>query len=77
MDNDTFARTVVAVLTIVYDDQPDMTWPAAGSPDDAALPDSESKMSQFLYRIVHICCHYRQTWYQLLNDGLERIQEAG
>ena len=63
-------------LTIVYDDQPDMTWPAAGSFDDACIPSETGQMNSHLYRVCHICCRYRQKWYELPRDGLERISEA-
>jgi hypothetical protein len=61
------------VLTIVYDDQPDTTWPAAGGLDDATLP---QEMEQYLDRVCHICCIWKQDWYTLPKDGLERIQYA-
>jgi hypothetical protein len=63
-------------LTIVYDDQPEMTWPAAGGLDDAALPVDTAIISQTLCNVMHICCRYRQMWYQLPKDGLPRVQEA-
>lgn len=64
------------VLTIVYDDDPDYVWPAAGGFDDATLPDEESKVSAYLDRVVHICCIWKQSWYQIPNDGLKRIDYA-
>jgi hypothetical protein len=64
------------VLTIVYDDQPDMTWPAAGSLDDAAIPTDVALISKTLCNVMHICCRYRQMWYQLPRDGLPRVPEA-
>jgi hypothetical protein len=63
-------------LTIVYDDDPDYVWPAAGGFDDATLPDEESKVSAYLDRVVHICCFWKQSWYQIPNDGLKRIDYA-
>jgi hypothetical protein len=63
-------------LTIVYDDQPEMTWPAAGGLDDAALPTDTARISRTLCNVMHICCRYRQMWYQLPKDGLPRVQEA-
>jgi len=65
-----------SVLTIVYDDQPDCVWPAAGSLDDDCWPNSADAVGRALYRVVHICCRYRQPWYELPDDGLPRVQEA-
>jgi len=68
-------------LTIVYDDQEDMTWPAAGGLNDneqanmLLLKDCDT-VSQTLCNVMHICCRYRQAWYQLPKDGLPRVQEA-
>lgn len=62
------------VVTIVYDDDPDATWPAAGSLDDTSLPQEDTGKS--LYRVVHICCRYKQVWYEIPKDGLKRIAEA-
>merc|ERR1712232_464990 len=49
------------VLTIVYDAQPDCTWPVSGALDDACfaadLPDIWS-------RVIHICCSMMQPWYR-------------
>lgn len=64
------------VLTIVYDEQPEMTWPAAGGLDDATIPIHVATISQTLCNVMHICCRYRQTWYELPRDGLPRVQEA-
>ena len=61
-----------SVMTIKYDDQPDYVWPAAGSFDDDDLDDSRLQ----LYRVCHICCKWKQKWYQLPDDGLERIDYA-
>jgi hypothetical protein len=63
-------------LTIVYDEQPEMTWPAAGGLDDAAVPVDVATISRTLCNVMHICCRYRQMWYQLPSDGLPRVQEA-
>lgn len=62
-----------SVLTIVYDDQPEMTWPAAGGLDDATLP---MPTGDYLQRVCHICCTWKQAWYTLPKDGLERIKYA-
>jgi hypothetical protein len=64
------------VLTIVYNDDPTTTWPAAGGLDDATLPATREDMSQCLGRVCHICCKWKQSWYSIPNDGLERIQYA-
>eukprot|EP00931_Biecheleriopsis_adriatica_P084342 TRINITY_DN58130_c0_g1_i1.p1 TRINITY_DN58130_c0_g1~~TRINITY_DN58130_c0_g1_i1.p1 ORF type:complete len:347 (+),score=55.37 TRINITY_DN58130_c0_g1_i1:55-1095(+) len=62
------------VLTIVYDSQPDCTWPVAGALDDAGFPrDDEGSW----YRVIHICCSNLQPWYQLPDDGLPRLKFAG
>jgi hypothetical protein len=63
-------------LTIVYDEQPEMTWPAAGGLDDTAIPVDVATISRTLCNVMHICCRYRQMWYQLPRDGLPRVQEA-
>jgi len=64
------------VLTIVYDSDPDFVWPAAGGFDDSTLPKEESTVSEYLDRVVHICCIWKQPWYELPNDGLKRIDYA-
>ena len=67
-----FCADCGAALTIVYDDQPDMIWPAAGGLDD------ESFLNDLiLSRVIHICCRYRPSWYSIPPDGLPRIPEAG
>ena len=65
-------------MTIVYDDQVDTTWPAAGTLDDDCpeLPANCKQMSQTLGRVFHICCDYRQNWYELPDDGLPRCDQA-
>lgn len=65
------------VLTIVYDSDPDCVWPAAGGFDDATLPPNESILGQYLSRVVHICCTWKQDWYELPHDGMNRIDYAG
>ena len=64
------------VLTIIYDEDLDYVWPAAGGFDDASLPDDKEKVGEYLDRVVHICCAWKQGWYQLPSDGLERIDFA-
>lgn len=61
-------------LTIVYDSQPDCTWPVAGALDDASLPGPDDES---WYRVIHICCSMMQPWYQLPADGLPRLKYAG
>lgn len=65
--------TCGGVLTIVYDEQPDCTWPAAGGLDDDNLP---KDVTPYLERVCHICCTWKQDWYTIPKDGLERIQYA-
>jgi hypothetical protein len=72
--------TCGGALSIVYDDQPNFTWPSAGSLDDnssgSTLPATTAEMNHHLYRVCHICCNYLQKWYSIPEDGLERIGEA-
>lgn len=70
-------RKCGGVLTIVYDSDPDCVWPAAGGFNDATLPDEESKVGEYLDRVIHICCIWKQPWYQLPEDGMKRIDYAG
>jgi len=62
------------VLTIVYDSQPDCTWPVAGALDDTTLPQD---LSDSWYRVIHICCSMMQPWYKLPDDKLPRLKYAG
>ena len=62
------------VLTIVYDEQPELTWPAAGSLDDATLP---ADVGAQVYRVIHICCAWMQPWYALPDDGHPRLKYPG
>lgn len=76
-----FCPNCHGALTIVYDDQPDVTWPAAGSLQDADLPSCTEEeecggMSDLLYRTVHICCRYKQDWHDIPKDNAERLPEA-
>lgn len=68
--------TCGGALTIVYDGDPDCVWPAAGGFHDETLPTDESEMSAYLDRVVHICCKWKQGWYELPKDGLQRITYA-
>ena len=63
-------------MTIVYDEDPGITWPAAGGLDDASLPATREEMSPYLERVCHICCVWKPSWYSIPNDGLERIDYA-
>lgn len=65
-----------AVLTIVYDDDPDTVWPAAGGFDDETLPKTEKEVSAYMNRIIHICCTWKQGWYKLPDDGMPRVDYA-
>ena len=62
------------VLTIVYNSQPDCIWPVAGVIDDGDYP---SDLGAALCRSIHICCLYKQPWYELPQDGLDRLAYAG
>jgi len=62
------------VLTIIYDAQPDHTWPVAGALDDASMPVSQAGQ---WYRVIHICCSMMQPWYRLPADRLPRLRFAG
>lgn len=62
------------VLTIVYDGQPDCTWPVAGALDDESLPPD---LSGSWYRVIHICCSMMQPWFRLPDDDLPRLKYAG
>lgn len=61
-------------LTIVYDSQPDCTWPVAGVLDDDSLPED---LDNSWYRVIHICCSMMQPWYRLPDDDLPRLKYAG
>ena len=65
-----------SIMTIVYDEQPDLIWPCAGSLDDSSLPNDTTEMGKCLSRVCHICCRYHPTWLKFRDDGLERIEEA-
>ncbi|GKY99332.1 hypothetical protein MPSEU_000888200 [Mayamaea pseudoterrestris] len=75
-------QTCRSVMTIVYDEQPDVVWPVAASLHDDASEPSDRRNRELLReqcnydRVLHICCRYKQPWYQLPSDGLERVQEA-
>jgi len=71
-----FCTNCGGCMTIVYNDDPDTTWPAAGGLDDASLPTSVDDMNLYMGRACHICCIWKQAWYDLPQDGLERIKYA-
>lgn len=64
------------VLTIVYDSQPGLIWPCAGSLDDDSLPATKEEMGKYLSRVCHICCRHSPTWLRLPDDGMERLEDA-
>mmetsp|Transcript_18547 Transcript_18547/g.33588 ORF Transcript_18547/g.33588 Transcript_18547/m.33588 type:complete len:320 (-) Transcript_18547:757-1716(-) len=61
------------VLTIIYDSQPELIWPAAGGFDDESIP---SNYSDYLGRVIHICCTWKQDWYAIPEDGMPRVKHA-
>lgn len=65
-----------SAMTIVYDGQPNHIWPAAGGLDDHDANNQPavqvSRWKEQIHRVVHICCRYKQEWYDLPNDGLDR-----
>ena len=65
--------TCAGVLTIVYDSQPDLVWPAAGGFDDLNVP---TELENLLGRVVHICCRWKQSWYDIPMDDMERLDNA-
>ena len=65
-----------SIMTIIYDEQPDLVWPCAGSLDDSSLPNDTEEMGKCLSRVCHICCRYHPTWLKTRDDGMERIEEA-
>lgn len=71
-----FCPNCGGAMTIVYDEQPELTWPAVGGFDDKCLPSERQTMNDSLHRVVHICCRYQQKWYSIPQDGLPRISEA-
>ena len=64
------------VLTIVYDSQPGLVWPCAGSLDDDSLPATKQEMGKYLSRVCHICCRHSPSWLRLPDDGMERLEDA-
>ena len=64
------------VLTIVYDSQPGLVWPCAGSLDDDSLPAMKEEMGKYLSRVCHICCRHSPTWLRIPDDGMERLEDA-
>ncbi len=64
------------IMTIVYDEQPNLIWPCAGGLDDATLPDSSDEMGSLLSRVCHICCRNLPPWIELPEDGTEKLPDA-
>ena len=64
------------VLTIVYDDQPNLIWPCAGSLDDSTLPKNKNEMRTLFSRVCHICCREVPPWLDLVEDGMEKLDDA-
>ena len=65
-----------AVLTIVYDSQPHLIWPAAGGFDDGDDLGSTEEVNERTGRVSHICCAWKAPWYRLPDDSLPRVQYA-
>lgn len=65
-----------STLTIAYDGQKGVIWPAAGGFDDESLPLTKEEVSFLMSRAVHICCSMMQPWHRLPDDGLPRIKYA-
>jgi len=67
-------RTCGSVMTILYDDNEDrLIWPAMGSLHSQSLHEFVEKTN---HQGVHICCAWKQSWYQLPIDGMPRIEYA-
>jgi len=64
------------VMTIVYDEQPNLIWPCAGGLDDVTLPESSDEMGKLLSRVCHICCRHLPPWMDLPEDGMEKLPDA-
>jgi hypothetical protein len=70
-------RNCRGVLTIEYDeDEGETIWPAAGGFHDESLPFTQEGMNAYLDRVVHIGCSWKQSWYSIPHDGLDRIDMA-
>lgn len=67
-----------SAMTIVYDSQPDLVWPAMGCVHSMERDDgTQGDPGDVSYgRVLHICCQYRPEWYELPDDGLPRVSEA-
>mmetsp|Transcript_37636 Transcript_37636/g.82424 ORF Transcript_37636/g.82424 Transcript_37636/m.82424 type:complete len:513 (+) Transcript_37636:134-1672(+) len=65
-----------SILTIVYDIQPHLIWPAAGGFDDGGDLGSTGEVNERTGRVSHICCAWKAPWYRLPDDSLPRIQYA-
>jgi hypothetical protein len=68
-----FCADCGGALTLIYDEQPRVIWPAVGGMDDDSLPSDTNEMNGMLKRVLHICCRSQPSWYELPNDGLPRM----
>jgi hypothetical protein len=70
-------RNCRGVLTIVYEEDEGATiWPAAGGFYDESLPLTQQGMNAYLNRVVHIGCSWKQSWYSIPYDGMDRLDMA-
>ncbi|CAK9084662.1 unnamed protein product, partial [Durusdinium trenchii] len=60
-------------MTIVYDED-GAVWPLAGVLDDACY--TKEDLCLQVSDVSHICVKYKQPWWTLPNDGLQRIKGA-
>lgn len=60
-------------MTIVYDED-GAVWPLAGAMDDKCY--REEDLYARVSNVSHICVKYKQPWWTLPRDGLQRIKEA-
>jgi hypothetical protein len=76
-------RSCGSVMSIIYDSQQEIIWPAAAcfdvaSPGFARLVQNASLFhSGMLGRVIHICCKWRQPWHVIPEDGMPRLDSAG
>eukprot|EP00931_Biecheleriopsis_adriatica_P121191 TRINITY_DN96282_c0_g1_i1.p1 TRINITY_DN96282_c0_g1~~TRINITY_DN96282_c0_g1_i1.p1 ORF type:complete len:335 (+),score=51.34 TRINITY_DN96282_c0_g1_i1:153-1157(+) len=59
-------------MTIVYDED-EGVWPLAGSLDDCY---TKQDLFARTTEVSHICVKYKQSWWKLPDDGLERVKDA-
>lgn len=66
-----------SAISIRYDlDGTDVLWIAAATLDTIHIPSVYRGVDRYLERVVHICCGSKQSWYELPDDGMARIDEA-